>query len=301
LARLHAAAPALVTWDDHEVQNDYADKWSQYFDDPQQFLLRRAAAYQAFYEHMPLRPMLSRPNGPVMRVYDRFSFGNLIEMSLIDGRQYRSREACYAAPNKGGAHFETNASCPERRAAERSMIGFAQENWLFGALGRSKAQWNLIAQDVLMAQLRTKRDDGDAFWTDDWDGYPASRARLLQRIHDARVSNPVVVGGDIHAFFANDLRLNFDDPNSPTVATEFVGTSVSSYGPPHERIAAVLPDNPHIRFFESRQRGYVSLDLAPARMTVRMRALSDVRDPKAEISTLKTFAVESGRPGAVEA
>ena len=118
LQRLHAEVPALVAWDDHEVQNDYADKWSQGFDDPELFLLRRAAAYQAFYEHMPVRPILSRPNGPVMRIYDHFTFGDLIEISMLDGRQYRSREACYAAPNKGGNHLETDTSCPERREAD---------------------------------------------------------------------------------------------------------------------------------------------------------------------------------------
>ena len=94
-------APALVTWDDHEVENDYADQWSQWFDDPAHFLLQRAAAYQAFYEHMPVRPILSQPQGPVMRVYDRFTFGDLIEISMIDGRQYRSREACYGAAEQG--------------------------------------------------------------------------------------------------------------------------------------------------------------------------------------------------------
>ncbi len=302
LARLHAQVPALVTWDDHEVQNDYADKWSEYFEDPAQFLLQRAAAYQAFYEHMPVRPILSRPNGPVMRIYDRFSFGDLIDISMIDGRQYRSRAACYAPPNKGRGHLETDTSCPERRQQERTMIGFAQEAWLDAGLARSKAQWNLIAQDVLMAQLRQKDQSGNSgYWTDDWDGYPAGRRRLLQRIAQTKVSNPVVIGGDIHAFFANDLRVDFDDPNSLVVATEFVGTSVTSAGPPYDLFTAVLPDNPHVRFFESRKRGYVSVDLDAKVMTTRMRALSDVTDPQASVSTLKTFAVESGKAGVAEA
>src|SRR5260370_29270176 len=96
------------------------------------------------------------------------------------------------------------------------MLGYAQENWLGLGLAQSKAKWNLIAQDVLMAQLRQKMPDGDfGLWTDDWDGFPASRRRLLQRIAQTRVPNPVVIGGDIHAFFANDLRLDFDDPKSP--------------------------------------------------------------------------------------
>ncbi len=151
-----------------------------------------------------------------------------------------------------------------------------------------------------MAQLREKQDGIDAFWTDDWDGYPANRARLLKRIHDTKVLNPVVVGGDIHSFFANDLKLDFDDPKSPTVATEFVGTSISSYGPPYDLIAQALPDNPHVHFFESRRRGYVSVDLDRTQMQVGMRVVSDAHDPKADIATLKSFAVESGRPGAVE-
>jgi len=301
LQRLHAEVPALVTWDDHEVQDDYADKWSKNFDDPELFLLRRAAAYRAFYEHMPVRPMLSRPDGPVMRIYDRFTFGDLIEISMIDGRQYRSREACYAPPNKGGTHLESNAGCPERRDAGRSMLGFAQEAWLHSNLAHAKAQWNLIAQDVLMAQLGIKQADAFAFSTDDWDGYPANRARLLKRIHDAQVSNPVVIGGDAHSFFANDLRLDFDDPAAPVVATEFVGTSISSYGPPYEMIAQALSDNPHIHFFESRRRGYVCVDLERAHMQVRMRVVSDATDPKADVATLRTFAVEGGKPGVVAA
>ena len=164
---------------------------------------------------MPVRPILSRPNGPLMRVYDRFTLGDLIEISVIDGRQYRSRQACYAPPNKGGAHLETNASCPERFDAGRTMLGFGQEAWLYAGLARSKARWNLIAQDVLMAQLRRNQDGIDAFWTDDWNGYPANRARLLQHVHNRKISNPVVISGDIHSFFANDLKLDFDDQASP--------------------------------------------------------------------------------------
>ncbi len=301
LQRLHAEVPALVTWDDHEVQNDYADKWSQYFDDPGRFLERRAAAYRAFYEHMPLRPIMSRPEGPAMRVYDRFTFGDLIQIALLDGRQYRSREACYGPPNKGGTHLETNGACPERLDAGRTMLGFDQESWLNSTLIHSRAQWNVIAQDVLMAQVRVKQNNDWGFSTDDWDGYPANRTRLLKRIHDTQVTNPVVVSGDIHSFFANDLRLDSDDPASPIVATEFVGTSISSYGPPYEMIAQTLSDNPHVHFFDSRQRGYVCVDLERAHLQARMRIVSDVKDAKASISTLRTFAVEAGKPGVVTA
>jgi alkaline phosphatase D len=221
---------------------------------------------------------------------------------MIDGRQYRSREACQAPPGKLRGHVETDANCPERRAEGRTMLGFAQEQWLGLGLARAKATWNVIAQGTLMAQLREKLPDGNiGFWTDDWNGYPASRQRLLARIAQTKVSNPVVIGGDIHAFFANDLRVDFDDPNSPVVATEFVGTSITSDGPPYDMFAGFLPDNPHIRFFESRKRGYVSVDVDAKQMTTRLRVISDVADPTASVSTLKTFAVENGRPGVAEA
>jgi len=115
------------------------------------------------------------------------------------------------------------------------------------------------------------------------------------------VSNTVVIGGDAHSFFANDLRTDFLDPASPVVATEFVGTSISAVGPPYDIIAQALPDNPHIHFFESRRRGYVAIDLERAHMQVRMRVVSDATDPKADVATLRAFAVEGGRPGVVAA
>ncbi len=120
-------------------------------------------------------------------------------------------------------------------------------------------------------------------------------------MHDTGLGNPVVIGGDIHSFWANDLKLDFDDPRSAPVAAEFVGTSITSSGPPYEKFKSWLPDNPHIRFFESRQRGYVSVELRPSRMDVAFRTVSDVRDPAATLSTLRRYVVEDGRPGVVEA
>jgi alkaline phosphatase D len=301
LQRLHAEVPALITWDDHEVENDYASTWSPTFEEASQFLARRTAAYQAFYEHMPLRA-ISRPQGPLMRVYDRFRFGDLADISMIDGRQYRSREACYGPPKKGGAHLETNEGCPERLEAARTMLGGEQEAWLFDGLSQSQARWNVIAQDVLMAQFKQRTpDDMIGYWTDDWDGYPADRTRLFQHIADSRVRNPVVLSGDIHSFWANDLKLDFNNPDSATIATEFVGTSISSHGPPHDVFVKCLPDNPHVRFFESRMRGYSCIDVTAKEMTTRFRAVSDVTRPDATISTLKTYVVEDGKPGAQEA
>jgi alkaline phosphatase D len=304
LQRLHAEIPALMTWDDHEVQNDYAADLSPSFMPREMFLKRRTAAYQAFYEHMPLRPSLSKPQGTSMRVYDRFAFGDLVEISMLDGRQYRSAEACYGPPPKrGGFHLESDQSCPERLDPARTMLGTAQEAWLFDGLTRSQARWNVIAQDVLMAQLRQKQPSNPAwvYSTDDWNGYPACRERLLRHIQTQKVQNAVVASGDIHSFFVNDLKSDFNDERSPVVATEFVGTSISSWAPPYDRFAATLPDNPHIHFFENRLRGYVSVDVVPDHMTVRLQAVTNAANPASPRTTLRTYRVESGRPGAVPA
>jgi len=302
LRAIHAACPSLVTWDDHEVQNDYADQWSEDFEDPQVFLSRRASAYQAFYEHMPVKPKFSKPFGSEMRVYDSYDFGDLLRVNLIDGRQYRSREACYRKPDKGGGHAETAKACPELLDLHRSMIGEAQEKWLFNNLSTSKAQWNVIANDVLMARLNQPAPDGEPqYWTDDWDGYPASRNRLLISIHDHKPSNPVVITGDIHSFWTNDLKLDFADEKSPVIATELVGTSVSSDGPPYDVFSKFVPQNPHVKFFESRKRGYVSVALTSKRMDAKYQVVSDVTDPNATLSTLAAFVVEDGKPGAQKA
>ncbi|MFI5400837.1 MAG: alkaline phosphatase D family protein [SAR324 cluster bacterium] len=298
LQRLHAETTGLFTWDDHEVQNDYAGRYSQTFDDPATFLIRRTAAYRAFYEHQPLRPSLSLPKGPDLRLYERFAYGRLAEIFMLDERQYRSRQACYGPPHKGGGHLETDASCPELRDEARSMLGEAQEAWLSGGLARSQARWNVLAQGVMMAQLRQRLPDGSfAYWTDRWDGYPAARTRLLRLVHGRRVSNPVVLSGDLHSFWANDLKLDFDAPASPTVAAELVGSSITSSGPNYETFQRFLPDNPHVRFFDSRVRGYVAVDVSPERLTARFRAISDRRDPQATVATLRTFVVEDGRTG----
>jgi alkaline phosphatase D len=297
LQNLHAAAPCLVTWDDHEVQNDYADDWSETFDDPAVFLRRRAAAYQAFYEHMPLRPALSAPHGADMRIYDRTSIGSLLQIHLLDGRQYRSREACYGPPDHGGGHLETNKSCAELRQPARSMLGAAQEAWLYDGLAKSSANWNLIAQDVMMAPFRDAQpapEHGFGYATDRWDGYPANRDRLLQHIHQAQPGNPVVLSGDIHSFWANDLHLNPENIASPLVAHELVGTSITSSGPDYETLMRTMSDNPHIRFCDSRQRGYMLLDIDQQRLTAHFRTVSDVTDPQASLSTLRSFVIESG-------
>lgn len=296
LLRLRATSTSLVIWDDHEVANDYGDLLSQDFRPPEEFRQRRAAAYQAYYEHMPVTP-LRTPQGASLRIYDRVRYGDLAEIHLTDARQYRSPAPCYGPPHNLPGRMMTDASCAERLLETRSMLGLQQEAWLHDGLSRSTCRWNIIAQSILMAQLRRRNSAQEAvFWTDDWNGYPASRTRLLQHLRAAQVGNPLVLGGDIHSFWANDLKLDFDDPGSPTVATEFVGTSISSH-PPTFEFDAALQENPHVRFFDKAYRGYATLQVQRERTQFRFRAIADARDPNAPVATLRAFVVESGRPG----
>jgi alkaline phosphatase D len=300
LQRLHATAPSLVIWDDHEVANDYGGLLSQNFDDPAEFAQRRAAAYRAYYEHMPVR-LSHRFKRGALQIYDSYAFGNLAQIHLTDARQYRSAAACYGPPDRKPGRMIVPRDCPEWSATSRSMLGQRQEAWLNQSLENSSARWNVLAQSLLMAQMRRRNSAGEGiFWTDDWNGYPAARARLLRHLHEKRISNPVVLGGDIHSYWANDLKLNFDDPASPVVATEFVGTSVSAHAPTFD-FAAALSENPHVRFFDKTYRGYSVLELAQTRGAVRFQAISDPRDPKAGVRTLSAFAIEPGRPGVVAA
>ena len=300
LQALHAAAPSVATWDDHEVQNDYANQWSQ---DPkipvQKFLLQRAAAYQAYYEHMPLRAS-SLPKGPDMRIYRRLDYGQLARFHVLDGRQYRSEQPCIPANGSHQGHIATNL-CHDLRDPGRTMLGWQQEAWLDQGFAQSKAQWNVIAQDLLVAPLiqRDLTDHKPGRWTDGWDGYMANRARMLASIQRNRVKNPVFWGGDIHSFWVTDLHADGNNPDSPVVATEFVGTSVTSDGPPFEAFSKLLPLNPHVKFFDSRQRGYVSVEIEADKMLTNLRVITDPRDPTATVATLKSFVVEPGRAGAI--
>ncbi len=295
LQAAHAAFPWAAIWDDHEVENDYADDRSEDLMPREQFLARRAAAYRAYYEHMPL-PASARPRGPDMRLYARVGFGGLCTFHLLDDRQYRDHQAC-PEPGRGGSN--TVEVCAERSDPNRSILGSEQEHWLTEGLARSRARWNLIAQQTLMARVDQKPGPGQSFWTDGWDGYPAARSRLLRSFVEQRVSNPIVLGGDLHAFYTAALKLDFDDPGSKVVATELVTTSISSDGRPPERVAAVLPENPHIELADGTRRGYTRVTLSRARAVVEMQAVDTVKTPGAPISTLATFVVEDGKAGAL--
>lgn len=298
LQAAHAACPWVVTWDDHEVDNDYADDRPEDGMDREQFLLRRAAAYRAFYEHMPL-PARMQPQGPGMRLYTQLAWGSLARFYLLDNRQYRSWHACRRPGRSGGSNTVNVEHCARLGAPGRSMLGRAQERWLDRAMSESRAGWNILAQATLMAQFDRQPGPGRRAWTDAWDGYPAARSRLLQSVVANRVSNPVVIGGDLHSFNVCNLKLDFDDPNSPVIASEFVGTSITSESYQPERLAQYLPDNPHVLLADGRYRGYTRVEITPGSWKADLRAVQSVHDLGADCRTLASFVVEEGRPGPI--
>jgi len=296
LQAAHAACPWLVTWDDHEVDNDYADDRPEDGMPREAFLERRAAAYRAYYEHMPL-PASMRPDGHRMRIHARVDWGGVARFHVLDNRQYRSWQACRRANRPGGANTLDVEHCAALASPGRSMLGRAQERWLERGLAGSHARWNVLAQTTRMAQFDQKPGPGRRAWTDGWDGYPAARKRLFESLISNRVSNPVVIGGDVHSFHVCELKEDFDDPASRTVASEFVGTSITSQAWSQERVNRLLPDNPHILLADGRYRGYTRIDVGAKRLKADLRGVESVRQREAGCSTLAAFVVEDGRPG----
>ena len=296
LQAAHAACPWIVTWDDHEVDNDYADDRPEDGMERPAFLERRAAAYRAYYENMPL-PARMRPKGPDLRLHTHLDWGRLARFHILDTRQYRSWQACPRKGRTGGSNTLDIEHCKRLPRAGRSMLGRAQERWLEHNLGESRAAWNVLAQTTPMAQFDTKPGPGRRAWTDGWDGYPAARRRILESMVSKNISNPVVLGGDVHSFNVNQLKLDFDDPDSPVVASEFVGTSVTSQAWSQDRLKRYLPDNPHMLLVDSRFRGYVRAEVGPKRFQADLRAMESVQTREAGCSTLATYIVEDGKPG----
>ena len=297
LQAAHAAAPWAVVWDDHDVDNDYANDRSQDLDDPAWFLQRRAAAYQAWYEHMPVRRSMV-PFGPGLQLFGRLDFGRLAQFHLLDGRQYRTPQPC-PKPGRGGATLIED--CAARLDPSATMLGARQEAWLAAGLAGSQARWNLLAQQTLMAQSDSKPGPGQRFFSDGWDGYPAARDRLFNTLEKNRVTNPVVLSGDAHSFWVADLKRDSDKAESPVIATEFLGGSITSQPGAKAMTETVLQECPHVRFASAAQRGYMRATVTPARMETDIMVVDDVRDPNTATRKHSTWVVENGRAGAVKA
>ena len=290
LQAAHRIAPWVVTTDDHEVSNNYANAISQDKNvTPEEFLQRRAIAYQAYYENMPLRRS-SLPQGPDMQLYRALSWGDLAGFSVLDTRQYRTDQPCGDGLKK---------LCAGALAPEATLTGAAQEKWLMAGLRASRARWNAVPQQVMMAPIDFLPGPEMTVSMDQWSGYVAARNRLLGFVNEAKIKNFVVLAGDIHSNWASDLKPDFADEKSPVVGAEFVGTSISSSGDGSDRrpeTPQIFAENPHLRFYNN-QRGYVLCTLTPDKWQSDYRVVEKVSVPDAPVKTRATFVVENGKPG----
>lgn len=288
LQAAHAAAPWLVTWDDHEVDNNYASDISEEVGiDREGFRIRRANAYKAYYEHMPLRRR-SLPQGPDMQLYRNVSFGDLAEFYVLDTRQYRTDQPCGDAKS---------VLCEDAFNPANTMLGETQRDWLFKGLGQSKSKWNVLAQQVMVARHDRDPSDSIGFSMDKWTSCEVERRLLLDAMGAIGVDNPVVLTGDIHTNWANELWLDERDERSPSVGVEFVGTSISSGGdgaPFPKNLEATLRDNPFVKFHNG-ERGYVSCEVSSQEWTTRYRTVDYVTRKGAPIRTRAAFTVEDGQ------
>ncbi|WP_147918249.1 alkaline phosphatase D family protein [Ruania zhangjianzhongii] len=279
----HRQAPWIATWDDHEVENEYPVEEATADD-----VVRRANAYRAYWEHMPLRKP-QRPAGPEARMYRSFDYGRLARFNVLDVRQYRSVELS----------TKPIPDSPERRDSGRTMLGADQESWFLQRLTSSPARWNIVPQQVLMGMLDTLPGEQSQFAPAGWDGYQASQQRVLNTVAEQDVSNFVVLTGDIHRNYVLDLKADYDDPDSATVGAEFAGTSLTS-GSDGTDDDSGLDDryaaNPHLHW-GSLQRGYVRCHLDEDLLQVDYREVPYVTTPGAAVSTRSSFVVEAGVPG----
>ncbi|WP_435101492.1 alkaline phosphatase D family protein [Halarchaeum sp. P4] len=280
----HAACPWLVTWDDHEVENNYADAVSENNDPKQAFLERRANAYQAYFEHQPLRPS-RMPDGPSLPLYRRFTYGNLAEFNVLDTRQYRDDQV-----------YSSEAA----KKPGRTILGDEQEDWLVDGLTNSTSTWNVLANQVPFAATdeNPNPDVRNFGGGDKWDGYRSDRERLLALMAEDADLNPVVITGDVHRNYVYDLKADFSDPESETVGTEYVGTSISSFGD-GSGMTQYGPSlgEPWRKFFND-QRGYVRCTVTPEEWRTDYRVVSTVEKPEAPVETVASFMTEAGNPGA---
>ena len=296
LMAAHAAFPFVLTLDDHEIENNWAGLTSQTDNEesnsPERFTDLRAAAFQAYYENLPLRRG-ARPVGPDMMLYRRLAFGDLLDMSVLDTRQYRSDQV--------EESFPFGPLSPDAADPGRTMTGAKQERWLLRNLDRSRARWNAIAQQTIMAQFDYDTGDSVAVNHDQWDGYSAARQRILEHIARKKTRNPVVLSGDWHSSWVNDLKLDWADEQAPVVASEFAGTSVSSGCGWADDVEAALPVNPHVKFFDGTKRGYIRSKITRDRWVSDYRAVASAADRESPATTLTSWVVDNGRAGARQA
>jgi alkaline phosphatase D len=291
LQAAHARCPWLVTWDDHEVDNNYADLVGEnVFESEEQMRLRRAVAYQAWWEHQPVRVPRAR-SWADLTIRRALPWGSLAHLWVLDTRQYRSDQSC--------GDRNSVVPCGNWADPSRTILGDEQERWLVDGMGASPARWQVLAQQVMMAPFDAEPGDEVLTSMDQWSGYPVARDRLLSAIAGVAPGRTVVIAGDIHSNWVNDLRSGFDRPDRPVVGAEFVGTSISSGGDGEdhpERVERAMGDNPHL-YWQNSRRGYVRCRVSPDEWLTDYRTVEYVSRAGAPIQTPTRWRLDAGHPG----
>ncbi len=304
LQAAHAVCNWSVIWDDHEVENDYVAQYGR--GDSAHFLARRMAAWQAFYENMPLRDNALQRNFQGLALYRSLQWGKLARLHLLDGRQYRDLQAC-RLEGKASTGTVDPTECPALQDPARSFLGWDQERWLARQLqddARQRAEatrWSTVVQTTLFA---ARRHPNGRQSTDSWDGYPQARQRLVRQIAESQPRNSVLLGGDIHQNYVCAIAAQADhapDKANPVIASEFCGTSISSHsGTTQARVDAIVAHNPQVVFARCEERGYSLVEITPQSMTTELRAVSNPLQADSNLYTLARFVVEDRRPGPVK-
>ncbi|MFZ2737948.1 MAG: alkaline phosphatase D family protein [Burkholderiaceae bacterium] len=305
LQAMHAHCPWLLTWDDHEVQNDYAG-WQAGNTGPGvvSFAQRRASAYQAFYEHMPIRSssltrsLAGLTSGAELRLYSRVRHGQLASLYLLDSRQYRDPQVC-TRDGALGASLVKPEQCPLWHDPSRSLLGAQQEQWLEAEMGQAAAEqgvWNVLGQQTIFGKRDNLSGPGQIHWNDGWDGYSSARRRLTDAMQKQLLPNPVLLGGDIHENWVGHVKADYEQESSANLGVEFCGTSISSRASSGKKLPQRLAENRHFVYAQAQSRGYGVVEFTPMQLTTRLRVVDDVTKRDGAISTLAQFTVQAGRP-----
>lgn len=315
LQAMHAACPWLMTWDDHEVQNDYAgltggdSGFADMFSNPADFAQRRAAAYQAYYENMPIRAsaltksLSGLASGSELRIYQRVDVGQLATFYMLDTRQYRDRQLC-SKDGKLGSSVVNPAKCADWLDPKRTLLGAQQEAWLaaeFASARQRSVRWNVLAQSTLFGARDNNPSKDQGFFNDGWDGYTPARQRLTDALQKNAVSNPIMLGGDVHENWVGYLKADYSQTAAaqaaPAIGVEFCGTSITSPtgSAAVEKTPERLAENPHFVFADAKLRGYGVVEFTAKQLTTTLRVVDNVRAKTTTPSTLAQFVVPAGR------
>ena len=291
LQAAHASAPWFVTWDDHEIDNNWVTGEDQDGTPKYAFRLRQQMAMQAYYEHMPLR-MSSMPMGARMQLYRQAQFGDLMDLNLLDTRSYRTNQPC---------EDRWGVECDAVNDPAAEVLGRAQEQWLYEKLGASKARWQVLAQQIMVMDLDRRPGEGRTENLDSWAGYRTPRARMLDQIKDLGRDSVIVLTGDEHQNYAGELHMDGQRPGPKPIATEFVTTSISSSGDGEDKradTAAIQKENECLKWFNS-QRGYVICDVSRDQWLTEFKVVDRISTKGGVLSTRKRMTVDHGAPGSL--